>query len=90
MENGIRSRYELTPHAIQQALWRGIAEDEIWETLENPEQTIGLIAGRVVYQRRQLIEGKVYLLRVFVETNVEPQRVITVYRTSKVNKYWQR
>jgi hypothetical protein len=90
MENGIRSRYELTPHVMQQASWRGIAEDEIWETLENPEQTISLTSSRVVYQRRQLMEGKVYLLRVFVETNVEPQRVITVYRTSKVKKYWQR
>ena len=30
-----------------------------------------------------------YLLRVFVDTDREPPEVVTVYRTSKITKYWR-
>jgi len=33
--------------------------------------------------------SKVYLLRVFVDIDREPPEVVTVYRTSKVRKYWR-
>jgi len=35
------------------------------------------------------IDAKEYLLRVFVNTNIEPNVVITVYFTNKVEKYWE-
>jgi len=33
--------------------------------------------------------SKVYLLHVFVDIDREPPEVVTVYRTSKVRKYWR-
>jgi hypothetical protein len=33
--------------------------------------------------------GKVYLVRVFVDVDRQPAEVVTVYRTSKVSKYWR-
>jgi len=33
--------------------------------------------------------GKTYLLRVFVNPNFEPVKVITIYKTSKISKYWR-
>lgn len=32
--------------------------------------------------------GKIYLIRVVVDTAMEGDSVVTVYRTSKVDKYW--
>jgi len=34
-------------------------------------------------------KGKIFLLRVVVVDSVEPAVVVTVYRTSKINKYWR-
>ena len=30
-----------------------------------------------------------YLVRVFVDIDREPAEVVTVYRTSKIGKYWR-
>ena len=44
--------------------------------------------GTVVYQRRFSIEGKVFLVRVAVNEMKTPKVATTVYRTSKLAKYW--
>ncbi len=33
--------------------------------------------------------GKLYLVRAFVDIDREPPEVVTVYRTSKISKYWR-
>jgi len=42
----------------------------------------------VVLQARAEPEGKVYLIRVVVDVDRQPAEVVTVYRTSKIAKYW--
>ncbi len=32
---------------------------------------------------------KTYLVRVIVDLHTEPPEVVTVYRTSKISKYWR-
>ena len=32
---------------------------------------------------------KRYLVRVFIDTDRRPAQVVTVYRTTKVKKYWR-
>jgi hypothetical protein len=58
----------------------------LWNQRRGP-----LRPGRKVYQ--SLLElgdpPKTYLLRVFVDIDREPADVVTVYRTSKVDKYWR-
>jgi hypothetical protein len=83
------------PCPALQALWemerRGIKKDEVNSVLNAPEQKEEVRSGRCVYQSR-LIYGeppKLYLLRVFVEIDRMPPEVVTVYRTSKVKKYWR-
>ena len=47
--------------------------------------------GNVVcYQSRVEINQKPYLVRVMVNETAKPAKVVTVYRTSKINKYWKR
>ncbi len=44
--------------------------------------------GREVVHSRIEFAGRRYLVRVFVEVDRSPVEVVTVYRTSKIDKYW--
>jgi Domain of unknown function (DUF4258) len=83
------TEYVLTPHAEFEMQRRGIGKEVVQQLLSVPEQTIDVRPGRVVLQSRATQEGKVYLVRVFVDVDRRPAEVITVYRTSKVSKYWR-
>jgi hypothetical protein len=81
----------LTRHARLEMVRRGIAEDVVMEILAKPEQVVPEREGLVAYQSRMATEDKgVMLVRVIVEDRLTPRRVITVYRTSKIDKYWRR
>jgi hypothetical protein len=45
--------------------------------------------GRDVLQSRIVLAGKMDLLRVFVDVDRDPAEVVTVYRTSRIAKYWR-
>ncbi len=84
-------KYNLTDHVKQEMARRQISEEDIAEVIANPEQTETVRSNRVVYQSR-LDTGsppKTYLLRVFLDIDRYPPDVVTVYRTSKIEKYWR-
>ena len=70
---------------------RQISEAEVERALAAPEQTECVREGRVVHQSRiELGEpSKTYLLRVVVDIDRQVPEVVTVYRSSKVHKYWR-
>ena len=70
---------------------RQISEADVKQVLLAPEQTELVRAGRKVYQSRIEVGelSTTYLLRVFVDIDRRPPEVVTVYRTSKVEKYWR-
>ncbi|HWP92718.1 MAG TPA: hypothetical protein VNN20_11050 [Thermodesulfobacteriota bacterium] len=35
-------------------------------------------------------DGRIFLLPVIVAEDIDPAVVVTVYRTSKIDKYWRR
>jgi hypothetical protein len=83
--------YRLTTHAKEEMNRRQISTDEVASILAAPEQIQYVRQGRDVYQSR-IEAGKPpqkYLLRVFVDIDREPPEVVTVYRTSKIAKYWR-
>lgn len=43
----------------------------------------------MAYQSQIEFHGKMFLLRVIVAQDVEPEVVVTVYRTSRIGKYWR-
>ena len=67
---------------------RGIAEEVVREVLREPEQRQTLRPGRDVVQSQIELGAKRYLVRVFVDVSRDPPEVVTVYRTSKIGKYW--
>lgn len=69
--------------------WRGIPSDMLQEVLHAPQQVVDDANGNRVYQSQMTFgPGKPSLLRVFVNESVDPAIVVTVYRTSKIAKYW--
>jgi hypothetical protein len=83
--------YVLTDHALMEMRRRGITEKDLKKVMDSPDQKIDIRKDRRVYQSK-LFFGKPsrhYLVRVFVDINHEPNEVVTVYRTSKIEKYWR-
>ena len=78
-------------HARARLQERGIRERLVHETLRHPEQVVELGGGQKVYHRRHRDkkQQKEYLVRVFVEMRHATMRVRSVYRTSKIHKYWR-
>jgi hypothetical protein len=70
---------------------RGIPKEKVYEIIESHEQEQLIREGRKVYQarRREGDPPRIYLYRVFVDIDRSPVEVVTVYRTSKVDKYWR-
>jgi len=84
-------QYRLTDHAKEEMARRQISAQDVARTLADPGQTEKLREGRVVYQAKiESGEPKtLYLIRVFVDIHRIPAEVVTVYRTSKIHKYWR-
>ena len=58
--------------------------------LESPEQRVPQLGGKEILQSRFTSgNGKMYLLRTVVAMHKEPPVVVTVYRRSKIEKYWR-
>ena len=79
-----------TVHARVQMTARGIPESMVLESVERPQQTIPINERRPINQSRYFdhSEGKEMMLRVFVEPLGDDVIVVSVYRTSRINKYW--
>jgi hypothetical protein len=82
-------QFSVTPHAAEEMRRRRIDEAAVRQVLQTPEQRETVRAGRDVLQSRIDVEAKTYLLRVFVDVDRHPPEVVTVYRTSKIEKYWR-
>ena len=70
---------------------RGLDEETVRAVLANPEQRLEVRPGRVIPQSRVSMDTpkRMYLVRVFVDVDRHPPEVVTVYRTSKISKYWR-
>ena len=81
--------FKLTDHARKELVRRQIPQSVLDMVLARPEQIVPETAGRKAYQSKIDIHGKMFLIRAIVDDTVSPTVVITVYRTSKISKYWR-
>ena len=83
--------FVFTDHALTEMARRGISQEHVKHVLANPEQMELLREGRAVYQAKYNTDEppKTYLLRIFVDIDRKPPHVVSVYRTSKIEKYWR-
>jgi hypothetical protein len=75
---GVPSRIVLTGHAWRQLRRRPIPEDVMIHVVTRPEQVIRTTPIREVRQSIVTVGTRPYLVR-----------VVTVYRTSQVARYWR-
>jgi len=83
------SVFTLSRYALEEMERRGITPAAVHAVLNEPEQILPGYGGLRVYQSLMELEGKSYLLRVVVNGDVDPIMVVTVYRTSRIAKYWR-
>jgi len=78
-------------HAGFEAERRGIKEEFIKDVVRNPQQKMPSKKGRVVAQSKYYDEkeNKEMLLRVIGIEASDKFEVVTVYKTSKISKYWK-
>ena len=80
-----------SPHAQDQLRERRLPEEEVARAIQEPEQVVdGGSGSPKIAQRRIQHAGTEYLLRVIYEEHEDELTIITVYRTSKVSKYWRK
>jgi hypothetical protein len=78
----------LSRHARKEIERRGIPLALVEAVLEDPQEIVSERGGKRAYQSQlDFGSGKVFLLRVIVDDTADPPTVITVYRTSKIDKY---
>ncbi|MBU1125433.1 MAG: DUF4258 domain-containing protein [Candidatus Omnitrophica bacterium] len=88
--NGVRSITWLR-HARDRLAERGIDEAIVLEALKKPDQVIHSAGQKIIHKAyRDSQSQKEYLLRIFVDEYAGTQVIRTVYRTSKISKYWRK
>ena len=76
-------------HSLEQIRRRGLNKEKIEEILQNPDQIIELKGQRIYQSIVAFVPEGNYLVRVVVNTEKIPNLIITVYRTSKISKYYE-
>jgi Domain of unknown function (DUF4258) len=81
--------FKFSNHALEEMQRRNIPISFVEAVLHNPQQVLQQNAEITIYQS-QLDFGtaKLYLIRVFINTSLNPAIIVTVYRTSQIQKYW--
>lgn len=83
-------KFEISRHAREEMERRAIPLNIVETVLQTPQQIVDEYGNKKAYQSIMDIgTGKDYLVRVIVNDAVDPAKVVTVYRTSKISKYWR-
>jgi hypothetical protein len=80
----------ISKHCKEQMQLRNISEAIVFKVLHAPEQIIKEDDSIMVYQSIIISKNNErHLFRIFVNVSKQPYLVITVYRTSKIDKYYE-
>ena len=82
----------ISDHAQFEIVRRQLSEEVVRSVAQNPEQVVRLKKGRKVCQSKyhDSVQGREMLLRVICEERHNLLFVVTAYRTSKIDKYWEK
>jgi hypothetical protein len=82
--------YRLSNHARQECERRRIPPSILDAVMVEPQQVLPERDGKQAYQSRIVFDdGRTFLVRAIVDDREQPATVVTVYRTSKIEKYWR-
>jgi hypothetical protein len=82
---------EISKHAWEQMVRRGINYDDVLSVVSRPDQTIADEDDPAIIICQSLIkeDEQMFLLRVFVNKDKQPNVVVTLYKTTKISKYYE-
>ena len=75
-------------HAEEQVKEREISKQLINNILQKPQQVLAAKKGRKIAQSIVKLEGIEFLIRIIYVEKYDFYEVITVYKTTKIVKYW--
>jgi hypothetical protein len=78
-------------HAEEQMLRRNISKEAVAVVVSHPEQKITDSENPDITVFQSLIkeDGQTFLLRAFVNRTRQPNVVVTIYKTTKIHKYYE-
>jgi hypothetical protein len=84
-------RFHISEHALEEMKRRELPRPVVESVLKDPQQIVDEYGNRKAFQSIIKFEtGKDYLVRVIVNDKVDPAKVVTAYRTSRITKYWRK
>lgn len=81
--------YRYSKHALEEIQRRRIEKETVDSILKNPGQIIEEKDKKILQSLIEFKNTKNYVVRAIIATDTEPNIVITVYRSSKIKKYWR-
>lgn len=83
--------FRISNHAKGEMERRSIPMRFLETVLKEPQQIVSERGDLKAYQSiLDFGSGKIFLLRAIINDTIKPAIVVTVYRTSKITKYWRR
>lgn len=82
-------KFHYSIHAKEEMKRRKISKAMAEAVLQNPDQKVPEMGDIVCYQSKVPFGKQTYLLRIMVNETKNPATVVTLYRTSKITKYWK-
>lgn len=79
--------FEFSKHALQRMESRTISKEIVTTVINNPDSVLVRKESILVYSKLVQESSKPYLYRVFLNKSKNPALIITVYKTSKIEKY---
>ena len=78
-------------HAQEQMIRRGISHDMALSVVSQPDQIVADDENPAIVICQSLIKEneQMFLLRVFVDRNKQPNVIVTLYKTTKISKYYE-
>ena len=78
-------------HALFEIEFRRIKKENVEHLIKHPMQKIPSKKNRIIIQGRYYddTENKEMLLRIIGEESENTFHVVTIYKTSKIEKYWR-
>jgi hypothetical protein len=81
--------FSISKHAVEEMARRQISLEQVESLMNHPDQIVEAHGGLVCYQCLSTKNGKPGLLRAIINDAANPKNIVTIYRTSKIKKYWK-
>jgi hypothetical protein len=81
--------FSISKHAVVEMARRQISLEQLESLMNHPDQIMEAHGGLVCYQGLSTKNGKPGLLRVIINDASNPKNIVTIYRTTKIKKYWK-